>query len=199
MRTSKTKTFHYKIARYNNDPEGYTLQELIENAYDNTTVAQDCAYSFQQDGDNIHFINYFSGNQRKSGEENFLLGAEFLSYVKGNDPIVIELTQQRRELPLQALSVSAEGKEAIEGAIYFGVVEDHIAFTQTNALRSQALETYLNWLIREKGELWTKENFIQLCDPDYPNFTQKERYEPEEIVISSPVVFNSDVMWPEFP
>lgn len=189
MRANKTKRFHYKIARFNNDPEGFSLQELIEDAYGNTSSAMDCAYEFQQDGKNFHLINYFSGNHRQEGVTDFLLGAEFLSYVEGNDPIAIELDKKERELKLERIMASKQGKEVIEGAVYFGVVGNHLVFTQSTALRSQALEKYLNWLIEKKGSLWKEENFMYLCDPDYPSANQKEKYEPEEIIISSPVKF----------
>src|SRR5436853_4860648 len=101
MKTTKNKTFHYKVAKFNNDSEGFSLQELIEEAYGHTNTAFDCAYSFQQDGENYHLINYFSANHRTEGVRDILLGAEFLSFVKGNDPILINTAQTARELPLE--------------------------------------------------------------------------------------------------
>src|ERR1700677_2892869 len=124
MRNTKTKTFHYKVAKFNNDSEGFSLQELIEEAYSNTTTAFDCAYSFQQDGENFHLINYFSANHRKEGIRDAMLGAEFLSFVKGNDPILLNTARVSRELPLETSNLSKEGKEAIDGAVYFGVLEN---------------------------------------------------------------------------
>lgn len=192
MKQSKTKTFHYKVAKFNNDPEGFSLQELVEEAYDNTSAAFDCAYSFQQDGENTHLINYFSGNHRKDGVDDVMLGAEFLSFVKGNDPTFIDTAQSSRELPLTSLNLSAEGKEAIEGAIYLGVVDNDVVITQSMALRSAALEKYLNWFIRTKGTLWTKENYVGLCDPEFPLSSKGKNprnNDPREISISTPVHF----------
>lgn len=190
MKITKNKTFHYKIAKFNNDPEGFSLQELIEEAYGNTKTAAECAYSFQQDGDNIHLINYFSANHRKQGVKEFMLGAEFLSFVKGNDPILINTANSARELPLEATNLSKEGKEAIEGAVYFGVVDNDVILTQSMALRVQALEKYLNWLIGTKGRLWRTENYVGLCDPDIPKKTDTRRTSnAREVTIMAPVTF----------
>lgn len=190
MKITKNKTFHYKIAKFNNDPEGFSLQELIEEAYGNTKTAVECAYSFQHDGDNIHLINYFSANHRKHGVKEFMLGAEFLSFVKGNDPIFINTTNGARELPLEATNLSKEGKEAIEGAVYFGVVDNDVILTQSMALRVQALEKYLNWLIGNKGQLWKAENYVAMCDPDVPKKTDARRSNnAREVTIMAPVTF----------
>jgi hypothetical protein len=190
MKTTKNKTFHYKKASFNNDSDGFSLQELIEEAYNNTSTAFDCAYSFQQDGENYHLINYFSANHKKKGIRDVLLGAEFLSYVKGNDPILINTAKTARELPLEASNLSKEGKEAIEGAIYFGVVDNDVVLTQSMVLRVQALEKYLNWLIAEKGTLWTKDNYVGLIDPGLsPQKRKKAGDEAREITILAPVQF----------
>jgi hypothetical protein len=190
MKTSKTKTFHYKKASFNNDSDGFSLQELIEEAYTNTKTAFDCAYSFQNDGENFHLINYFSANHRRQGARDILLGAEFLSFIKGNDPILINTAQTSRELPLEASNLSKEGKEAIEGAVYFGVVDNDIVLTQSMALRFQDLEKYLNWLIRTKGTLWTKENYVGLIDPGLSRQKrQKANDDAREITIFAPVTF----------
>lgn len=190
MKTTKTKTFHYKKASFNNDSDGFSLQELIEEAYSNTKTAFECAYSFQNDGENFHLINYFSANHRRQGVRDALLGAEFLSFVKGNDPILIDTAQTSRELPLEASNLSKEGKEAIEGAVYFGVVDDDVVLTQSMALRFQDLEKYLNWLIRKKGTLWTKENYVGLIDPGLSRQKrQKASDDAREITILAPVHF----------
>lgn len=190
MKTTKTKTFHYKKASFNNDSEDFSLQELIEEAYSNTKTAFECAYSFQNDGENFHLINYFSANHSRQGVRDILLGAEFLSFVKGNDPILINTAQTSRELPLEASNLSKEGKEAIEGAVYFGVVDNDVVLTQSMALRVQALEKYLNWLITTKGTLWTKDNYVGLIDPGLSRQKRtKAADDAREITILSPIQF----------
>jgi hypothetical protein len=190
MKTSKTKTFHYKKASFNNDSDGFSLQELIEEAYTNTKTAFECAYSFQNDGENFHLINYFSANHRRQGAREILLGAEFLSFVKGNDPILINTARESRELPLEASNLSKEGKEAIEGAVYFGVVDNDVVLTQSMALKVQALEKYLNWLITGKGTLWTKDNYVGLIDPGLSRLKrQRAGNDAREITILSPIQF----------
>ena len=190
MKATKTKIFHYKKASFNNDSDGFSLQELIEEAYGNTKTAFECAYSFQHDGENYHLINYFSANHQREGVSDILLGAEFLSFVKGNDPILINTAMTSRELPLEASNLSKEGKEAIEGAVYFGVVDNDVVLTQSMALRVQALEKYLNWLITKKGTLWTKDNYVGLIDPGLSRPKRKKAGDDaREITILAPVQF----------
>lgn len=95
-----------------------------------------------------------------------------------------------RELPLEVSNLSKEGKEAIEGAVYFGVVDNDVVLTQSMSLRVAALEKYLNWLITKKGTLWTKDNYVGLIDPGLSRQRRRKAGdEAREITILAPVQF----------
>jgi hypothetical protein len=161
MIESKRRPFSYKVARFNKelgDPS-LTLEKLLRKALKAQPKALDRAEN--PDGAEFRFLNYHALHSITGTEPVY--GCEFLAYEKGSDQSTIKLDPTAEEIDVDSVKPGS-GSEFLSGAVYFGVVDNHVVLVGSRALRSLDLEKYLNWFLTRKSKVLPEDNYVALAD-----------------------------------
>lgn len=156
----KTKAVVYKRARFLT--EGPLLQPLLAKALTkySTVGARRESLALPDEGSIWRLIAQFRI------EDEMVFGM-LMRYAPGTDPAFVEDDESAKFLTLQQLSapVSAKGKrrELVDGMLFFGACDNHLVMMQSTALRSDHLETHLQWLLHSAGVVEAT-NTLQLVD-----------------------------------
>ena len=59
---------------------------------------------------------------------------------------------------------ATKGEEFLAGAVYFGVVDNHVILVQSRGLRTLDTEKYLNWFLVQKTKVLPEDNRVALAD-----------------------------------
>lgn len=132
-----TKRLIYKIARFQVEAPGKSLQEIIERALKVTKAGDRQEESNSESA--VRVINFHT-NYRK-----FRVG-ELLDYTKGHVQPQADLTSEEEYFDLSSLPPEA-GKEFVHSLLYFGIYGNHVIISQSMSLRVQQFEAHLNWFL----------------------------------------------------
>lgn len=100
-------------------------------------------------------------------EDKGLVFGALMTYTPGTDPLCLVDDDLSEDVILEKLSapIRDDGKrrEFLASMMYFGVMGDHMALMQSQALKSSHLESYLQWLLHS-AEVLEGTNTFQLDD-----------------------------------
>jgi hypothetical protein len=160
MKERKQKTLIYKRANFHAD--GPVLKKALEAALTKHPTVGTRRESLAPEGESP--IWRLIGQFRIESE--FVFGI-LMRYVPGTNPAFVVDDESASTLTVEQLSapVTDDGKrrELVEGMLFFGVIDNHLVMMQSSALRSDHLETHLQWLLHAAGSL-EETNSIQLID-----------------------------------
>lgn len=151
--TSKTLT--YKLARFNNDAEKRTLQQMLTKALESKKAAGD-RLKMADGGQRFSLINYHGPNK------NMRVG-EFIDYTAGHKQPLAKIDKTVEALAISSLAPPDKQSEFLSGILYFGVFNNSCIISQAASLRCAQFEEYLNWLFSECGLIKDGE-FLTLSD-----------------------------------
>jgi hypothetical protein len=158
----RRKSLIYKQAVFNKPLDGETLASLLKAALKSHPYPFKRQHNPSGDGVSFSFVNY-NGTHGRGGAKGNLLGGEFFSYTQGADQSTLDVDPNATELNVGSLSPS-QNKEFLEGAVYFGVMDNHVVAMQSSALRILDLEKHLNWLLATLTGLMDSECYVALTD-----------------------------------
>lgn len=79
---------------------------------------------------------------------------EFLQFEAGKDQLLLTKGKKQKHYPIASEPVppapNGLPREIVESALFGAVYKNHLALVQTSALKSDALETYLLWLLNDR-------------------------------------------------
>ena len=90
--------------------------------------------------------------------------AELIEYTKGRRQLSARVNLDEAELNIEALSPVDKDSQFLDGILYFGVYKNSLILSQSQALKVQQLENYLNWILAKHDEA-VEEEFIILSPP----------------------------------
>lgn len=160
MKATKTRTLFYKRAQF--QKEGPQLKELLGKALAvrNTVGLRRERLGPEGEGPIWRVLGEFKP------EEEFFFGVLML-YVPGQVPAYVVDDEQASTLTVEKMAapVTDEGKrrELVEGMLFFAVFDNHLVMMQSTSLRSDHLETHLQWLLHRAAVL-EGSNTLQLVD-----------------------------------
>jgi len=172
-----TKSLVYKVARFNDQNNGHSLQNLVTKALKSKKAAINRRQ--QTDSEN-HFrlINF-------NGPYKGMRVGEMFDYTKGQKQPSALVDEKAEELTLSAISPPNKKSEFLHSILYFGVKGNAVVLSQSMSLRSLQLEDYINWLLRSCG-LIQEEDYIILSDQP-PLDKRKKIHSTKGIELHSPV------------
>jgi hypothetical protein len=140
---SRPKVFHYGRATCT---DGYPLQQWLVLARKKATKSKDRVQALDG-GSVMRLLSKWRSWQ--SGAISGLL----VEYAPGRLPAGITLDLTKEEIDLTAYASAQPNKEYINGALFFAVHQNHVAYLSHGHLRSHQLSTYLDWLVRTELKL----------------------------------------------
>ena len=174
-----TKTLIYKVARFNKEIEGKSLQDLVAAALKKKKTA--ISRKKQGDSENqFSLINYH-------GPHKGLRVGEFFDYTHGHTQPLAKLDDEVDELEISALAPPDSKSEFLHSILYFAIWNNSVILSQSMSLRSVQFESYLNWLLSECN-LFGEGDFITLADQP-PLSKQKQVVNTKGIEFHAPVSF----------
>jgi hypothetical protein len=172
-----TKTLIYKVARFNREIEGKSLQDLITNALKKRKAAtsrkQECDSANQ-----FRLINYH-------GPHKGIRVGEFFDYTHGHTQPLAKFDDDVDELEITALAPPDGESEFLHSILYFCIWKNSVILSQSMSLKSPQFESYINWLLAE-CDLLGEGDFVTLADQP-PLGAEKEVINTKGIEFNAPV------------
>lgn len=159
-----TKSLIHKLARFNKEVKGKTLQDLVTTALKQKKAAT----SRQKPGDSPHQFSLVNYNGPFKG----LRVGEFFDYTQGHRQPVAKFNDRDEELTITSVTPSDKNSDFLHSILYFGIWKNSVIMSQSMTLRSSDFEAYLNWLLSETG-LLGEGDFISLIDYIPPSMHRK--------------------------
>lgn len=176
-----TKSLVYKVARFNDESNTRTLQQRFEAALKKRKTA---LKRRQQTDSEHHFrlVNY-------NGPYKTMRVGEMFDYTSGAKQPTATLDDKAESLALDSVAPANKKAEFLHSILYFGIRHNAVILSQSITLKSLQFESYLNWILRECGEL-TNEDFVALNDQ--PPANKKEALKNAKgVTLSAPVELTS--------
>ena len=168
------KMLFYKNAESNF--ENHNLQELLKKALEKCPKPKNRMESIDTEGTIKRVINAhtsFSG----------MLFGEMLMFEPDKDQAILVMDDESDSYPIDKITAprNKDGKkqEFLQSVFYFGVLENHVIISQSQALRAKDFENHLLWLLIEHTSTLSTDKMILLSDQP----TKKAR----EAIEKSPV------------
>lgn len=158
MRHNKTKLFSFWTARFSPEPYATTMQRLLRDAFDSTTI-KDRLYSTNPENDYFTFINY------KVQRKGFFCG-DFFGYEKGRIGQVIKESFDEERIDPRALPApkadDGTDQQFLDGKLYFVCKGNHLIIAQDLHMKAQHLERYLQKMMRGRCPSFPEEQQFAL-------------------------------------
>lgn len=140
-----------------------TLEQLVRNALTQKrkgkiigSVARARIADLAQEGQ----LTLWNGMKGRDGGP---LSGELLLYKQGFNQTAIEERLDKDDARFKLVTFQTDGKsKPVEGALYFSIIQDHVAIIQSNAVNGRWLERYLTWLLKDITEILSGEDIISL-------------------------------------
>lgn len=158
MKSTRTKTIHYKRASFLQNDKG-TLQSCLKKAIASKSKVGQRQELLDKDSHTYRFIN------SHRSQLGMFFGNLFL-YSKGANHSLITLDDDADEYNVELIAPPEKGgktREFIDSILYFGVMDNHVLLLQSSSLRSRDFEAYLNWILRETN-VTGENNGVVLAD-----------------------------------
>lgn len=182
----KAKTLLYKRANFL-APLGAkeSLQTLLAGALKQFSQPANRHEKPDPNDPEFRLLNY-TANKGRSGGDGAMLACEFVSFSKEGNVGTIAVSDAGVAHYAVDEMAPPSGKEFLEGAVYFGVLGNHVVLAQSKALRSKDLERHLNWFLRNANALG-EDNRLALDDNLPPEIASMS--EATGIELGAPVHF----------
>ena len=174
-----TKTLIYKLARFNDETKGSSLQDLLTKALKARIAAFARRQSTEHEGQ-FRLINFH-------GVYKGARVGEMFDYTVGHQQPTAEFSETAERLELSSISPPSEKSEFLHSIMYFGVRENTVILAQSASLRASQFESYINWLLQDNGFI-AESDYVKLCDRPILE-KSKIRAKTKSIEIKSPVDF----------
>lgn len=174
-----TKALVYKVARFNNETGGKTLQDLLVTMLGE----KKSALSRRKEGNTpgqFSLINYH-------GPHKGIRVGEFFDYTHGHKQPYAKFDENVEELEISALAPPDRESDFLHSILYFGIWKNSVILSQSMSLRAPHFEEYLNWLLNE-AQLLDEGDFVTLSDQP-PLNKHKEIVNTKGIEFHAPVSF----------
>lgn len=198
MKTSVRKTIQYKQVIITGGHA--TLQDMLTSvlvAPAETSKAAKRREQINQDDDSFRVINH---NKIHSG----MFFGQLIFLEPGKSKGLITIDDDAEFYNIEAITPSSlsniggadmqdtmkkqKQKEFIESLLYFGVFDNHLVMVQSQALRSQDLETHFAWLLGTRTNILGKGSSLILSDkPTEETIRKIEKHPVKSIVLGAPV------------
>jgi hypothetical protein len=188
MPNVRKKAFYYKRAVFSHPMGTETLQTVLGAALQKSPKPWKRRHNPDRDQRTFCFINY-TGKHGLQDKPESLLGAELFSFTLGADQSTLLVDEEAAQIDVQSIS-PGNGKEFLEGNIYFGVLDDHVIVMQSAALRFKDLEDHLNWLLSRHTQVIAEDNGVSLLD-QVPRTQEKNYADTKGIVLRAPIEFDT--------
>jgi len=140
-----SKSLVYKVAKFNDETDTRNLQTRLENALKKKKAA--AARRQGTDADrHFRLVNYH-------GPYKGLRVGEMFDYTAGAKQPTAKMDDDAEEFTLDSVSPKDKFSEFLHSIMYFGVRKNSVILSQSMSLRSLQFEDYINWLLREAGEI----------------------------------------------
>jgi hypothetical protein len=144
----RSKTVHYKRARFIGETRGITLAQALDVAISRgrpmDRLEKTAVEGEEQDPDEPDKLRVINACYRSGS----MIVGPFLDYTHGGATLVLTLDPTADELSIEELP-PPDKKQHVGGILYFGVRDNHVLLVQTSSLRSGHFENHLNWLLKE--------------------------------------------------
>lgn len=195
--TFKTKTLHYRRAKFVNYDDVYNLEDLLIKALNIADkVGERYLDILNDDMDTI--VDDAPSSKLFVNHSTKLWGIQFCDLAKYTDDTnmnVITLDHQASYLDVEqmmpALTDDGKKREFLDSIMYLAVYKNHLAIIQSSSLRTRDLEKYLNWFLKKTGVIG--EGYILLTS-EIPKAIKKkiERNDTKSIKIGAPLIESID-------
>ena len=160
-KTNLTKAVAYRRALIT-PKQGQTLQQLLSGSLVNLTIASQRTEPLDSQSTEVRLIGHHK-------VVNNMLCGYLSTFERGKSQPVITDDPTAANLSLGAVPPppSAKGgkkQEYIPGVIFFAVLDNHIALTQTTTMRGSALESHFAWLLKSKTSALPATTSLVLSD-----------------------------------
>lgn len=166
-----SKALVYKVARFNTERYGKTLQQMLEASLKKKKTALSRGIPGDEVGQ-IRLINYH-------GPHKGMRVGEFLDFTKGTQQPLAQIDTQAESLEISALA-PPDKNEFLHSILYFGISGNCVILSQSTSLRSLHFEVYLNAFLTEAG-LLKDSDFValndQISEEDEDRITQTKKIE----------------------
>lgn len=176
-----SKSLVYKVAKFNDETDTRNLQTRLENALKKKKAAANRRQSTDSDS-HFRLVNYH-------GPYKGLHVGEMFDYTAGAKQPTAKMDADAEELTLDSVSPADKLSEFLHSIMYFGMRKNSVILSQSMSLRSLQFEDYINWLLREAGEI-SSEDFVALNDQP-PADKAKEIKNSKGVTFVSPVDLKS--------
>lgn len=172
MPEHKNKTFTYHRVRYQSDPSGRTMQKLLNETFDKTTV-KDRLHAASDDTEEHSFMNH------KSNMKGFF-SANLWKYEDGRIAQIIKANFDSEYVESKAIPPDVDPEDGtiqhyLAGKLYFTCFENHMIICGDATLRPIHLERYLHELITRRNKSLPK-TFQFYLEKTIPYQTQKKLF-----------------------
>lgn len=175
-----TKNLTYKIAQFYNVDGSRTLQSVLDAAL----TAKSVAISRREDVENSGLLRLINFN----GHYDVLSVGELLQYTTGDRQPFANIADDATVLQLDTMDLP-DGQEFVQGILYYAIFQNHVVVAQSMQLRAQQFEAYLNWLLREAGELQEGQGIVLADQPPTQGGGEAVIEDTSTVELAAPVSF----------
>lgn len=172
-----SKSLVYKVARFNDESNTRSLQQRLEAALKTKMAAANRRQSTDSES-HFRLVNYH-------GPYKGLRVGEMFDYTAGAKQPTAKIDAKAEELALDSVSPADDMSEFLHSIMYFGIRKNSVILSQSMSLRSLQFEDYINWLLREAGEI-KGDDFVALND-QLPADKAKQIKNTKGVTLISPV------------
>ena len=150
-----SKSLVYKVAKFNDETDTRSLQLRLESALKKKQAAAKRRQSTESES-HFRLVNY-------NGPYKGMRVGEMFDYTAGATQPTARMDAKAEEWALDSVSPADKLSEFLHSIMYFGIRKNSVILSQSMSLRSLQFEDYINWLLRETGEL-KGDDFVALND-----------------------------------
>ncbi len=153
----RTVTIHYRRLADSVLPNGTTLEESVRSAMSKTVdgiaLANRYALRVWECGEDNYFVNnYYDG--KKDGHD--LVFGDILHFTRGHLQALFDAGQKDAASASVEQMPAPERKEYVHSIMHWMLAGNHAFVIQSLSLKTDTLESYLTWLLKDKTDVVPK-------------------------------------------
>jgi len=160
-KNTRDVTIYYK--RLDGAWDGVTLENAVRQAMDvaaDTGKIKDLWRHRQRLDPKDARLSYFINHHQ---DDSQLLFGDLVSFTAGRSQHLLANLGDVAEVDVETMS-APEKKEYLDSMMFWMLVGNNVLLIQSASLRADALEHYLNWLLKERTQAITNDNSVILVD-----------------------------------
>lgn len=152
MAERKQVTVHYRKFD-SSDLGGATLESAFRNAMNESIQGSIFANNYKlrvwRNADDNLFVNYYS-NKNENGS-SYVFG-DLIHFTAGHLQALFDKQNEAPTASVYQMPAPSQ-KEYIHSLMYWLIKDDHVFVIQSQSLKTEAIENYLTWFLKGKGDL----------------------------------------------